>query len=305
MRYAILPHPWTETTSVLDAAGHTQVPLDEAEFLVFNGAPGEFPDPLPESIGFVQVPFAGVDHVLDLIRKTHAETGVRWSNAAGLYDSTVAESTIALLLAQLHAHKRVGTSWDNRDEVEAHTSFLFEDRTVAIIGAGGIGTKLIEMLSGFGPRIIAVTRSGRPVAGADETHPVSEVEKVWPNADYFVFLTPLTDETYHLGNAEVFAAMPSHAVVINVGRGPLIDTAALVEALSNGEIAGAGLDVTDPEPLPDGHPLWEMPNCIITPHVANPPYSVRKRIGEHTLKAAEAFAADKPLPTEVNAEAGY
>ena len=84
-------------------------------------------------MGLVQVPFAGVDHLLDVMRNTSA----RWSNAAGLYDATVAESTIALLLAQLHAHKRVGTSWDNRDEVEAHTSFLFEDKTVAVVGAGG------------------------------------------------------------------------------------------------------------------------------------------------------------------------
>ena len=305
MRYAILPHPWPEAISALDEAGHSRVPLEQAEFLLFNGETEEFPEPLPESLGFVQVPFAGVDNILDLIRKTHEATGVRWSNAAGLYDSTVAESTIALLLAQLHAHKRVGQTWGNRDEVEEHTTFLFEDKTVAIIGAGGIGAKLIEMLSGFAPRIIAVNRSGNPVRGADETHQVFELDKVWPNADYFIFLAPLTDETYHLANAAAFAAMPEHAVVINAGRGPLIDTEALVEALKKGTIAGAALDVTDPEPLPDGHPLWTLPNCVITPHVANPPYSVRKRIGGHTAKVAAAFAAGEELPTEVDAKAGY
>lgn len=298
MKYAIVPESWEETTAALDAAGHERVALEDAEFLVFNGQPDDFPE-LPESIGFVQVPFAGVDHILDLIRSTN----VRWSNAAGLYDSTVAESTIALLLAQLHAHKRVDT-WDNRDEVEAHTSFLFENTTVAVIGAGGIGKRLIEMLSGFGVKIIAVNRSGRPVDGA-EAVPFSDIESVWPRADYFVFVAPLTDETKHLGNAEAFAAMPSHAVVVNVGRGPLIDTQALIAALDSGEIAGAALDVTDPEPLPADSPLWTMPNVVITPHLANPPYSVRRRIGEHTVRVAEAYAAGEPLPTEVDPEAGY
>ena len=98
---------------------------------------------------------------------------------------------------------------------------------------------------------------------------------------------------------------PSHAVVVNVGRGPLIDTAELIEALNAGEIAGAALDVTDPEPLPTDSPLWDMPHVVITPHLANPPYSVRRRIGEHTVRVAEAYAAGEPLPTEVDPEAGY
>ena len=234
MKYAMLPTPWEETLQVLDAAGHERAPLEEAEVLIFNGGPDDFPQPLPPNVGLVQVPFAGVDHLLGVMRDTTA----RWSNAAGLYDATVAESTIALLLAQLHAHKRVGTSWDNRDEVEAHTSFLFEDKTVAVVGAGGIGKRLIRMLEGFGPRIIAVNRSGNPVEGADETFATTDIERVWPAADYFVALAPLTEQTHQLFDAAAFRAMPDHAVVINVGRGPLVDTEALVDALRSGQIAG-------------------------------------------------------------------
>ena len=296
MKYAMLPTPWEETLQALDAAGHERAPLEDAEVLIFNGGPDDFPQPLPPNVGLVQVPFAGVDHLLGVMRDTTA----RWSNAAGLYDATVAESTIGLLLAQLHAHKRVGTSWDNRDEVEAHTSFLFEDKTVAVVGAGGIGKRLIRMLDGFGPRIIAVNRSGTPVEGADETFATTDIERVWPAADYFVALAPLTEQTHQLFDAAAF-----HAVVINVGRGPLVDTEALVDALRSGQIAGAGLDVTDPEPLPDGHPLWDMPNVVITPHLANPPYSVRRRIGSHTVQAMERFAAGEAIPTEVDIEAGY
>lgn len=303
MKYAMLLSEWEETTAVLDVAGHENVALEDAEFVVYTGGPADFPAELPSGLKFVQVPFAGVDEMLDVMR----DSGVRWSNAAGVYDRTVAESAIGLLLAQLHSHKRVtrAASWSVRDEAEAHTSFLFEDSTVAIIGAGGIGAKLIEMLSGFGPRIIAVNRSGDEVEGADETVAATDVAEVWPRADYFFLLAPLTEETKGMVNAEVLHAMPSHAVVINVGRGPLVDTDALVAALDAGEIAGAGLDVTDPEPLPDGHPLWENPDCIITPHLANPPYSVRKRIGAHTVRVAAAVAAGKDIPTEVDLERGY
>ena len=301
MKYAMLPTPWEETLQALDSAGHERTPLEEAEALIFNGGPDDFPQPLPPSVGLVQVPFAGVDHLLDVMRNTSA----RWSNAAGLYDATVAESTIALLLAQLHAHKRVGTSWDNRDEVEAHTSFLFEDKTVAVVGAGGIGKRLIRMLEGLRETIRAVNRSGNPGDGAEDTYATADIERVSPAAEYFVALAPLTEQTRQIFGAAAFRAMPNHAVVINVGRGPLVDTDALVDALRAGQIAGAGLDVTDPEPLPDGHPLWEMPNVVITPHLANPPYSVRCRIGAHAAKVMERFAAGEAIPTEVDIEAGY
>ena len=161
------------------------------------------------------------------------------------------------------------------------------------------------MLQGFGPKIIAVNRSGKPVDGADEVFTFDDIDKVWPAADYFVMLAPLTPETHHMVNADALEKMPQHAVMVNVGRGPLVDTDALTEALKNGVIAGAGLDVTDPEPLPDGHPLWDEINCVITPHLANPPYSVRKRIGAHTVEVVKAFEAGEPLPTEVDPTLGY
>lgn len=303
MKFHMMPDPWDDTIAEIEAAGHTHTSLDEAEFVLFNGQPDHFPDQLPESVGFIQCPFAGVDHILDVMR----DSGVRWSNAAGLYDSTVAESTIGLLLAQLHAHKytTLAKSWSNRDEVEANTHFLFEDSTVAIIGAGGIGAKLITMLSGFGPKIIAVNRSGRAVEGADQTVPIDNIDSVWGEADYFVLLTPLTEETRHMVNAETLGKMKPNAVVVNVGRGPLVNTDDLVEALANDVIAGAALDVTDPEPLPDGHPLWEERKCVITPHLANPPYSIRKRIAQRTIEAAAAFEAGEKMDSEVDLEAGY
>ncbi|WJY90295.1 D-isomer specific 2-hydroxyacid dehydrogenase family protein [Corynebacterium confusum] len=308
MKYVMYPQCWEAVQAAFDEAGFTQLGMEQlgqADFLFFTGGADDLPESLPESLGFVQLPFAGVDALLPQMRELTRTCGTRWSNAAGLYDETVAESAIALLLAQLHAHRRVGDSWGNRDEVESHTAFLFEDKTVAIVGAGGIGKRLIEMLCGFGPEIIAVNRSGKDVPGADRTIPTDQIEKIWPAADYFVLLLPLTDETHHVVDRRALEQMPEHAVVINVGRGPLVDTDALVKALREGGIAGAGLDVTDPEPLPDGHPLWEMPQVVITPHVANPPYSVKKRSGAHAVSVARAFAHDGSLPTEVDVDAGY
>lgn len=308
MKYVMYPQHWEAAQEAFDEAGFAQLEMDqlgEADFMFFTGGADDLPATLPESLGFVQLPFAGVDALLPQMRELTRSCGTRWSNAAGVYDQTVAESAIALLLAQLHAHRRVGATWDNRDKVEAHTSFLFEDKTVAIVGAGGIGKQLIDMLRGFGPKIVAVNRSGKPVPGADRTIPTDQMDTVWAAADYFVLLLPLTEETRHVVGKQALDQMPEHAVVINVGRGPLVDTDALVAALRAGSIAGAGLDVTDPEPLPDGHPLWEMPQVVITPHVANPPYSVKKRSGAHTVSVVRAFAKDGSLPTEVDVEAGY
>ena len=301
MKYAIEPKPWEETIAVLDAAGFERTALSDASFLIYTGDGTDFPDPLPDNIGFVQIPSAGVDHVLEAMK----DSTVPWSNAAGVYDNAVAESTIALLLAQLHAHRRVNGTFDSYADMEAHTSYLYDDKTVAIIGAGGIGKRLISMLSGFGPRIIAVNRSGNRVEGAHETYPIAEVDTVWPKADYFVLIAPLTPETRHMVNAEAFTQMPDHAVVVNVGRGPLIRTEDLLAALEAGQIAGAALDVTDPEPLPEDHPLWQDKRVVITPHIANTQRSVREKIGAHTIKVATAFAAGKQLPTIVDPHAGY
>jgi phosphoglycerate dehydrogenase-like enzyme len=306
MRFAFQPQQWPDAIAEIEAAGHTYVEdVHDADFLVFNGGPGKFPDPLPENIRYVQATFAGIDALVDagLIRPG----GVRWACASGLYDDTVAESTIAILLAQMHQHKMItlAGSWSVRREVDRRKQWLFDGKTVAIIGAGRIAVKLIEMLRVFGVRIIAVTRSGREVAGADESRAIVEVDKVWPVADVVVVLAPLTPETRHMINRDVFAQMKSTAVLVNVARGPLVHTEDLVEALREGVIGGAALDVTDPEPLPDDHPLWGIDTCMITPHTANTYTIIQERTGRLVVDNAAAFEAGERMPNEVDLEAGY
>ncbi len=306
MKFAFLPDPWPATITEVEAAGHEHVTdLEQAEFLVFNGGPADFPADLPGNVRYVQATYAGVDALNDAGLITPGE--LRWANASGLYDDTVAESTIALLLAQLHMHKTVtlAKSFRVRDDIDRNKSWLFDDKTVAVIGAGRIGVKLIDMLGVFGVRTVAVTRSGREVPGADETYAMADADHVWSEADYFVLLMPLTDETRGLVDAEVLAKMKESAVVVNVGRGPLIDTDALVDALSDGTIAGAALDVTDPEPLPDGHPLWDLENCLITPHTANTDRAIRERAGGLIVANAAAFEAGERMPNEIDPANGY
>ncbi|WP_304348583.1 D-isomer specific 2-hydroxyacid dehydrogenase family protein [Corynebacterium frankenforstense] len=307
MKFTMLPAVWPEPVAELEAAGHEYArDLDEAEFLVWSGGANGFPR-LPESVGFVQYVFAGVEH---LIGAGVIDGSVRWANAGGVYARPVAETALALLLSQLHQHKAaaLAASFDARWDLDAAQGWLFRGPTVALVGAGGIARALMELLEPFGCRIIAVNNSGRAVPGADETLAAAEAYadgEFWSRADAVVLSAPLTGSTRGLVDAAVLRCMKDSAVLVNVGRGPLVDTDALAAALRDGEIAGAGLDVTDPEPLPDGHPLWALPNCTISPHIAATDRVARHLIGPQIVANAAAFAAGETMPTEVDVEAGY
>lgn len=302
MKFAFLPKPWDAVVDDLTEHGHTFVDLDESpDVLVFRGGPEDFPEELPPSVKLVQVAYAGVEK---LVEAGVLDPDVPTANAAGIYDDTVAESALALLLGVLQRHKAVTPQWNDR-QMHEEKDYLFDNKKVAVIGAGGIGKKLIRFLEPFGPEIIAVNRSGNPVPGATRTVAMNDAQDVWSQADYFVLIAPLTKQTHHMVNEEVLRAMKPNAVVINVGRGPLIDTQAVTKALQEGTIAGAGLDVTDPEPLPEDHPLWQMDRCLITPHTANIPRYMQARLGELTRRNWEALQEGRPMPTQIDVEEGY
>lgn len=304
MKFTFLPKPKDEPIAALEAEGHQHVALeDNPDMILFGGGPGDFPDQLPDSVKVVQIQYAGVENLQDVFAK-HAANGVRFANAGGLYDDTVAESTLALLLAVEHRMKAVDREWNNTQLFE-EKEYLFDNKKLALIGAGGIGKTLIRFLEPFGMEITAVNRSGNPVDGADRTVAMKDAGEVWADHDYFVLLTPLTEETRHMVNAQRIEQMKDTAVVVNVGRGPLVDTQALTDALINGKLRGAGLDVTEPEPLPADHKLWGLDNCVITPHVANIPRFMERRIGGLAAKNWELFTAGEKMATEVDVEAGY
>ena len=306
MKFSILPKPWTQTVAELEAEGHEHVTLEgNPDVLIYHGGAADFPEEIPESVQFAQFAWAGIDALDEagILKRS----GLRWANAAGLYDDNVAESTLALILGALHQYRRVTRDGSTTRDIAYETQYLVEDKTVAIVGAGGIGKKLLSYLAPFGVNTIAVNRSGRPVEGADETVPMADIDSknVWGRADVVVLLAPLTESTRGLVNADVLAQMKETAVLVNVARGPLVVTDDLVEALNNGTIAGAALDVTDPEPLPADHPLWDCDRCLMTPHTASTPRFGKQRIGGLTLRNWEALQRGEKMPTEVDVEQGY
>ena len=267
-------------------------PLDEAEAVVWNGGPDQLPE-LPDSVRWVQLPAAGVESWMERVGE---EPDVRFTSAGGAYATQVAEHALALLLAGVRgiAYYARTKTWDPRSER------VLEGSTVAIIGAGGIGRALIAMLEPHDVEIVAVTRSGR-----DGTLPVERLDEVWGSADHFVIAAPSTDDTKHLVGERELAAMKPHSWIVNIARGSLIDTDALVAALEAEQIGGAALDVTDPEPLPDGHPLWDSPRALITPHVANPPTTMDRDLAKRVQENVRRFAAGEDLLAPVEAGRGY
>lgn len=303
MKYAIMPHTWDTVIDLLDAEGLERTEdLDHAELLVYNGSAEEFPQ-LPSTVKWVQLGLAGIEAFFEA---GIIDTSRRFSNCSGTFARPVAESAVALLLGVLHMHPTItrAASWDTQAQMDRDTRWLL-DSTVCILGAGGIGRALAPMLSAFGCTVIAVNNSGRPVEGADETYPTSQRDEVLQRADAVILAAPLTPETRHMIDEHALRLMPDHAILVNVGRGGLVDTDALVAALRSGTIAGAGLDVTEPEPLPDDHPLWGLDNVLITPHTANTMVSIRQTLGPQIVENLRAYRAGETMPTEVESTQGY
>ena len=291
------PEPDPEIEAAVSAAGGRLAALDAADAVVWaDSMPGQFPASLPEGVRWVQIPPAGVEAWRDVVDRDRA-----WTSSTGAYGPQVAEHTLALMLAGGHrlAESARARTWTEPEVVPLAGS------TVAIVGAGGIGRDLIGLLAPFDVEVLAVTRRGLAVEGAARTLPADRVDEVWPDAHYVVLAAPATEATRHLVDAAQLAAMRSDAWLVNIARGSLIDTDALVAALAAGEIGGAALDVTDPEPLPDGHPLWSEPRALITPHVANPLVVRRPAFLARVRENVERFAAGEPLAGVIDVDAGY
>jgi phosphoglycerate dehydrogenase-like enzyme len=224
--------------------------------------------------------------------------GVTVTNAGDAYSPAVAMHAVALLLAVQRRFPAMVASqikgeW-NRAMSGAMTSPA--GGTVAICGFGSIGQEIARLLRAFGARVIALTRSARPHALADESLPIGRLREVLRRVDAIVLALPLDASTRHLISAGELALFRKTAVIVNISRGGIVDTTALVEALQSGTIAGAGLDVTDPEPLPAGHPLWTAPNLLVSPHVAGAVGKVGfDRLADVAAGNVERFLAGEPL----------
>ena len=286
-------------------AGGTLVDPDQADGMVWVDP--RDPEGLRTALAtsparWVQLPFAGIE---SFVAAGVIDPGHTWTCAKGIYGHASAEHALGLLLVaarSLHRHARA-RSWIRNAEL-SETRRL-HGSIVLIVGTGGIGAALGGMLEPLGPRILAVNRSGRAVGWASRTVAMHAMTRLLPEADFVVVAAPLTPETTGLFDVEAFRLMRSDAWLINVARGRLVDTEALVEALREGRIAGAALDVTDPEPLPDGHALWTMENVIITSHAANTSAMAVPELAALVARNVRRFATGEQLEGLVDVGLGY
>ncbi len=175
-----------------------------------------------------------------------------------------------------------------------------------VVGLGGIGSEIAKRAHGFGMHVLATRRSEQPKPDyVDEQGLADDFERFLPRADVVAICVPLTDETRGLFDDEEFASMKAGSYLINVARGGIVETPALLEALRSGRLAGACLDVTDPEPLPREHPLWREPNVVITPHIASDATLTDERWWSLYRENVRRFAAGEPLLNTVDKAAGY
>ena len=286
--------------AVVEGGGRVAALSEEPDGLVWM-APDD-PDGLREalqqapSVRWVQLPFAGVERFVDVL-----DPSLTWACAKGVYADPVAEHALALALAGLRSlpERARAQSWG---EQSAATLY---DAPVVVLGAGGITTSLLGLLAPFRCPVTVVRRSGEPVPGAARTVPLDELDAVLGDALIVVLALALTPETTGVIGGAQLAAMSDEAWLVNVARGPHVDTDALVTALRDGQIGGAALDVTDPEPLPDGHPLWSLPNCLITPHTANPWQTAQPLLARRITDNVRRSVAGEPLTGLVDVERGY
>lgn len=288
--------------SVQDGGGLAGAVSDETSGLVIGGRVevDELSQLLADypGIGWIQLPSAGIERYSEVIA---AHRDRKWTSAKGAYAAPVAEHILALTLASLRRLPQLARTKSWGPEVGAS---LYGSRVV-IIGAGGIGVEAVRLFRAFNTDITVVRRRQEPVASADRTVTTGELKAVLPDADVVVIAAALTEGTAGLIGQDELALMKPSSVLVNIARGKLVDTEALLEALRGERLAGAALDVTDPEPLPDGHPLWDEPRCLITPHTADTEDMVRPLISARVRTNVERWAAGEELEGLVDVEAGY
>jgi phosphoglycerate dehydrogenase-like enzyme len=305
-RLAIAPSQQFAAEAV-QAAGGVVVDVADAEGLVWtaNGyGDGLRPDDLVAllkahpAIRWVQLPWAGVE--------PYARAGVFdhdhvWTCGKGVYARPVAEHALALALAGLHHLKAYSEARTWTDQA----GHLLVDGGVTIFGGGGITEELLGLLRSFGCHTTVVRKREAPLEGADRVVGWDQRDGVLAGADVVFLALALTPETAGFFGRAQLDAMEKHAWLVNVARGGHVITDDLVAALQSNAIGGAALDVTDPEPLPDGHPLWSLPNCLITPHTANTDEMATPLLAARITENVRRWAAGEQLLGLVDPDLGY
>jgi len=271
----------------------------EANVVVWHGwPPGRIREVLHPAVEWVQLDLTGIERWLD---EGLIDGERRWTLVADVYSADVADHIVAFLLAAARrlAEAARRTTW------RPIGGERLEGRTVGFVGGGAIVREAIPRVRPLGVRVLALTRSGRAVEGADRSLASHELEELLAESDYLALSAPLTPATRGLIGARELDLLGPSGWLLNVARGAIVQTDALVVALQEGRIGGACLDVTDPEPLPDAHPLWRFPNVLVTPHAANPPGTVEEPLARLVEDNLRRFREGRDLRGLIDPERGY
>ena len=221
--------------------------------------------------------------------------GVAVTNAAGVHATNASEHAVGAVLTfsrRLHEAARAET-WQPADPGELAES------TVTVVGLGAIGSAVVDRLEPFDVTTLGVRRSPEKGGPADEVFGQDDLHEALARTDYLVLCCPLTPETRGLIGEPELATLPQGAVLVNIARGEVVDTDALVGSLRSGRLGGAALDVTDPEPLPDDHPLWNLDEVLVTPHSAGATPKYYERLADVVADNVRRLADDRPLRNRV------
>jgi phosphoglycerate dehydrogenase-like enzyme len=297
--------PWEDPDSFLGgvpagfdveyyAGGDRPPSLDSVEFYVPNYMGSSGPAVIREmpALKVVQTQTAGFENFLP-----HLGEGVTLCNARGVHDASTAELVVGLILASYRQLPRAVKDQERGVWPSSYTEMddSLADRTVLILGYGSIGQALERRLDGFECEVIRVARQAR-----EGVSPITDLPDLLPRADVVVLLTPATDETRGMVDVKFLGQLKDGALLVNVARGVIVNTDALIAELTAGRISAA-LDVTDPEPLPAGHPLWSAPNVLINPHRGGASTAFAPRVARLVRAQLERYSRGEPL---INVVAG-
>ena len=220
-----------------------------------------------EKLKWLHLPSAGVDRYAD--KEIYQNQDIKLTNSSGVYGKPIAEHVFAMIMAHNrnlidYAYDKKEKKWKRKNEIKD-----FFDSTVGILGLGDIGTTIAKRAKAWGAEVLALKRTMTELPDyVDQIYLNQDLDKLLKKSDYVILTLPGTPATEGIIGREEFKLMKDSAFIVNIGRGTLIKQDDLVEALQEGKIAGAGLDVTEPEPLPETSKLWEMDNVILTPHTS-------------------------------------
>jgi phosphoglycerate dehydrogenase-like enzyme len=301
---AVEPDCWRRQVLVdaVEAGGGLVVGPSEADALVW--AEPARADLMPAmlddnpNIRWVQLPYAGIEPFLDMLR---ARAHLEWTCGKGVYAAPVAEHILMLALAGMrglatYARSSTWAAPEGRNLFGAN---------VTILGGGGITEELLPLLAPFRCNVTVIRNRVSAMQGATTVVGPDRLHDILPTTDLLVLALALTPDTTEIIAKPELDLLSDHAWIINLARGRHIATDDLVDALRAGQIGGAALDVTDPEPLPDGHPLWDLANCLITPHVGNTPAMGLPLLADRVEENVRRRVAGEPLVGPVDTDLGY